>query len=140
MSGGQGKNRITFDQMTETSLYVMGNKGRIIQVFQNLITNSFSFSPSGGQIVVRIGRDRDWVIAKVEDEGPGIPPASLEKIFERFYSERPETEQFGIHSGLGLSISRQIVTAHQGTIEAENLLSTEGKVRGARFIVRLPIA
>ncbi len=140
MSGGQGKNRITFDQMTETSLNVMGNEGRIIQVFQNLITNSFSFSPSGGQIVVRIGRDRDWVIAKVEDEGPGIPPASLEKIFERFYSERPETEQFGIHSGLGLSISRQIITAHQGMIEAENLTSSGGKVLGARFIVRLPAA
>ncbi|MFL2668674.1 MAG: stimulus-sensing domain-containing protein [Alphaproteobacteria bacterium] len=140
MSGGQGKNRIKFDQMTETSLNVMGNEGRIIQVFQNLITNSFSFSPSGGQIVVRIGRDHDWVIAKVEDEGPGIPPASLEKIFERFYSERPETEQFGIHSGLGLSISRQIVTAHQGMIEAENLTSSGGKVLGARFIVRLPAA
>ena len=140
MSGGLGKNRIQFDQMTETAQNVMGDEGRIIQVFQNLITNSFSFSPSGGQIVVRIGRDRDWVITKVEDEGPGIPPASLEKIFERFYSERPETEQFGIHSGLGLSISRQIVTAHQGMIEAENLTSSEGKVLGASFIVRLPAA
>ena len=90
--------------------------------------------------MVQIGLDGDWVIARVEDEGPGIPPASLEKIFERFYSERPETEQFGIHSGLGLSISRQIVTAHQGTIEAENLSSTDGKVLGARFIVRLPVA
>ena len=140
ISGGHGKNGITFDQTTENPLIVTGNEGRIIQVFQNLITNSFSFSPQGGQVVVRIGLERDWVIATVEDEGPGIPPASLEKIFRRFYSERPETEQFGIHSGLGLSISRQIVTAHQGTIEAENLLSTEGKVRGARFIVRLPVA
>ena len=140
ISGGHGKNRITFDQTTENPLIVLGNEGRIIQVFQNLITNSFSFSPQGGQVVVRIGLERDWVIATVEDEGPGIPPASLEKIFRRFYSERPKTEQFGIHSGLGLSISRQIITAHQGTIEAENLSSTEGKVRGARFIVRLPVA
>ena len=140
ISGAHGKNRITFDQTTETPFVVMGNEGRIIQVFQNLITNSLSFSPQGGQVVVRIGLEGDWVIATVEDEGPGIPPASLEKIFERFYSERPETEQFGIHSGLGLSISRQIVTAHQGTIEAENLSAREGKVRGARFIVRLPVA
>ena len=139
-SGGHGKTRITFDQTTENPIIVMGNEGRIIQVFQNLITNSFSFSPQGGKVVVQIGLDGDWVIARVEDEGPGIPPASLEKIFERFYSERPETEQFGIHSGLGLSISRQIVTAHQGTIEAENLSSTDGKVLGARFIVRLPVA
>ncbi len=140
ISGGHGKDQIIFDQTTESPLIVTGNEGRIIQVFQNLITNSFSFSPQGGKVVVQIGLDGDWVIATVEDEGPGIPPASLEKIFERFYSERPETEQFGIHSGLGLSISRQIVTAHQGIIEAENLTSSEGKVLGARFIVRLPVA
>ncbi len=90
--------------------------------------------------MVRIRLDRGWAIATVEDEGPGIPLTSLEKIFERFYSERPETEQFGMHSGLGLSISRQIVNAHQGMIEAENLIGTDGKVRGARFIVRLPVA
>lgn len=140
ISGGHGNNRIVFNQMTKKPLNVMGNEGRIIQVFRNLITNSFSFSPSGGQVVVRIELERDWVISKVEDEGPGIPPASLEKIFERFYSERPDTEQFGIHSGLGLSISRQIVTAHQGMIEAENLTNTNGKIRGARFIVKLPVA
>jgi len=140
ISGGYGSHRIKFNQTTETPLVVMGNEGRIIQVFQNLITNSFSFSPSRGQVVVQIGLDGDWVVAAVEDEGPGIPRASLEKIFERFYSERPETEQFGIHSGLGLSISRQIVTAHQGMIEAENITGPDGEVRGARFIVKLPVA
>jgi len=88
--------------------------------------------------MVRIGRDRDWVVVTIEDDGPGIPPGSLEKIFDRFYSERPDTEQFGTHSGLGLSISRQIVAAHQGTIEAENRTDLHGKVLGARFIVRLP--
>jgi two-component system sensor histidine kinase ChvG len=140
ISGGHGKDQITFNQKTENPIIVMGNEGRIIQVFQNLITNSFSFSPQGGKVVVQIGLDGDWVVAAVEDEGPGIPRASLGKIFERFYSERPETEQFGIHSGLGLSISRQIVTAHQGLIEAENITSPDGEVRGARFIVKLPVA
>jgi two-component system sensor histidine kinase ChvG len=76
----------------------------------------------------------------VQDEGPGIPPDSLESIFERFYSERPEGETFGRHSGLGLSISRQIVEAHKGTIFAENVLRRDGSRAGARFVVRLPLA
>ena len=80
-----------------------------------------------------------WLLT-IEDEGPGIPPGSLEKIFDRFYSERPDTEQFGTHSGLGLSISRQIVEAHQGKIEAENRTDFHGKVLGARFILRLPFS
>ena len=74
----------------------------------------------------------------MEDEGPGIPEAKLEGIFERFYSERPQGERFGKHSGLGLSISRQIVEGLRGRIAAENRRDVEGKVIGARFIVRLP--
>ncbi len=73
----------------------------------------------------------------VEDEGPGIPDANLEHIFDRFYSERPQSESFGQHSGLGLSISRQIVEALHGQISAENRRDAAGKVLGARFIVRL---
>ena len=76
----------------------------------------------------------------VEDEGPGIPDANLEHIFDRFYSERPSGESFGQHSGLGLSISRQIVEALRGQISAENRRDSNGNVRGARFIVRLPTA
>jgi two-component system sensor histidine kinase ChvG len=76
----------------------------------------------------------------VEDEGPGIPDARLEGIFDRFYSERPQSESFGSHSGLGLSISRQIVEAHQGRIAAENRRDAEGDVLGARFVIRLPKA
>ena len=80
----------------------------------------------------------------VEDEGPGIPEHALERIFERFYTDRPE-QGFGQNSGLGLSISRQIIQAHHGTIRAENRpgpADEEGHptVRGARFIVRLPVA
>ena len=74
----------------------------------------------------------------VEDDGPGIPEARLEHIFDRFYSERPSSERFGQHSGLGLSISRQIVEALKGRITAENRRDETGRVLGARFVVRLP--
>jgi two-component system sensor histidine kinase ChvG len=60
-------------------------------------------------------------------------------IFERFYTLRPEGEKFGIHSGLGLSISKQIVEAHRGTIYAENRLGDEGEIQGARIVIRLPL-
>jgi two-component system sensor histidine kinase ChvG len=76
----------------------------------------------------------------VEDDGPGIPEGNLEQVFERFYSERPQGEKFGQHSGLGLSISRQIVEALRGQILAENRRDSRGKVIGARFTVRLPKA
>ena len=76
----------------------------------------------------------------VEDEGPGIPDGNLEHVFDRFYSERPAGEKFGKHSGLGLSISRQIVEALRGRISAENRRDADGNVIGARFVVRLPKA
>jgi len=137
-SGSRGDGKIAFEETSKGPFPILGNQGRVVQVLQNLITNAVSFSPLEGLVMVRIGRDRDWVVVTIEDDGPGIPPGSLEKIFDRFYSERPDNEQFGTHSGLGLSISRQIVAAHQGTIEAENRTDLHGKVLGARFIVRLP--
>jgi len=73
----------------------------------------------------------------VEDEGPGIPPDKLKAIFERFYSERPRGEKFGTHSGLGLSISKQIVEAYGGTLSAENRTDADGRIVGARFVVDL---
>jgi two-component system sensor histidine kinase ChvG len=79
-----------------------------------------------------------WWKSALRIEGPGIPEANLEHIFDRFYSERPRGEKFGQHSGLGLSISRQIVEALHGQISVENVRDAEGKVLGARFIVRLP--
>ena len=119
---------------------VMGVEVRLVQVFQNLIANARSFSPPDGVISLSVRRERDGVTALVEDQGSGIPPESLDSIFERFYSERPEGESFGRHSGLGLSISRQIVEAHGGGIHAENLHDADGRRAGARFVVRFPAA
>jgi two-component system sensor histidine kinase ChvG len=113
---------------------------RLVQVLRNLIGNAQSFSPPRGRIVVRVRDVGDMGELSVEDEGPGIPDSNLEHIFDRFYSERPSGESFGQHSGLGLSISRQIVEALHGQISAENRRDLAGKVAGARFIVRLPKA
>jgi len=113
---------------------------RLVQVLRNLIGNAHSFSPPRGRILVRVRDLGELAEIGVEDQGPGIPEANLEHIFERFYSERPHGEKFGQHSGLGLSISRQIVEALHGQISAENVRDTQGKILGARFIVRLPKA
>ena len=121
-------------------LVVRGVEGRLVQVFRNLLGNALSFSPQGGKVWVRGRPAGAMVEVTVEDEGPGIPEAKLESIFERFYSERPSGERFGQHSGLGLSISKQIVEGLRGRIAAENRRDAEGKITGARFVVRLPAA
>jgi len=119
---------------------VLAVEDRLVQVLRNLIGNAHSFSPRQGRILVRVKDLGAQAEISVEDQGPGIPDANLEHIFDRFYSERPHGEKFGQHSGLGLSISRQIVEALQGQISAENVRDASGKVLGARFIVRLPKA
>jgi two-component system, OmpR family, sensor histidine kinase ChvG len=124
---------------------VPGIEDRLVQVLRNLIANAISFSPPGGTIALAVHRDQDTVVVTVDDEGPGIPDAKLAAIFDRFYSERPAGEKFGTHSGLGLSISKQIIEAHRGVIRAENRRGPSnamggGTVIGARFIVRLPAA
>ncbi|WP_346360750.1 sensor histidine kinase [Bosea sp. (in: a-proteobacteria)] len=123
---------------------VLGHDSRLGQVFVNLIENARSFSPADKPVRVKLSRVAGDVLITVEDDGPGIPPHALERIFERFYTDRPESG-FGQNSGLGLSISRQIVEAHRGTIRAENRYASEqsegeDKRLGARFIVRLPAA
>jgi len=121
-------------------LKVWATEDRLVQVLRNLISNAQSFSPPRGRIWLR-ARDAGAMVAlSVEDEGPGIPEANLEHVFDRFYSERPKSERFGEHSGLGLSISRQIIEALHGEITAENRQDADGKVLGARFMVRLPKA
>ncbi|MFM7609158.1 MAG: stimulus-sensing domain-containing protein [Alphaproteobacteria bacterium] len=124
----------------EGPLVVRGVEGRIVQVFRNLLGNALSFSPPGGTVKVMARPAGAMLEVVVEDEGPGIPEQKLEGIFERFYSERPSGERFGQHSGLGLSISRQIVEGLRGRISAENIRDAAGTVTGARFTVLLPIA
>jgi two-component system, OmpR family, sensor histidine kinase ChvG len=124
----------------KSALTVLGMESRLGQVFRNLIANAVSFSPPGGTIRIAAERQGDFVGVSVEDEGPGIPEGKLEAIFDRFYTERPAGEKFGTHSGLGLSISKQIVEAHHGTLQAENRRDSQGRVVGARFVVQLPAA
>ena len=121
-------------------LRVLAVEGRLVQVLRNLIGNAQSFSPPGGAIRLRAAEAGGNIEIAVEDDGPGIPAGKLEHVFDRFYSERPAGEQFGRHSGLGLSISRQIVEALKGRISAENRADEGGRVCGARFTVRLPRA
>jgi two-component system sensor histidine kinase ChvG len=121
-------------------LMVLGKEGRLVQVFRNLIGNAASFSPPDGRIMVSAERQGPDILLSVEDEGPGVPDGKLAAIFDRFYSERPAGEKFGTHSGLGLSISKQIVEAHGGSIWAENRRDDAGQIMGARFCVRLPAA
>jgi two-component system sensor histidine kinase ChvG len=120
------------------SLVVHGIEGRLVQVWRNLISNAASFSPPGGSIRIAAARDGDRVRVTVADDGPGIPAGKLTAIFDRFYSERPAGEKFGTHSGLGLSISKQIIEAHHGHIAAENRMTPDGRILGAVFIVTLP--
>lgn len=118
-------------------ILVMGQSGRLAQVFDNLISNALSFSKENGTVSVILESNPERTKITIEDDGPGIPENRLEKIFDRFYSERPVSESFGMHSGLGLSIAKQIIESHSGLIHAENRRDENGKVIGARFIVRL---
>ncbi len=123
---------------------VRGHDSRLAQVVNNLLDNARSFSQRGGSIRVAVRRARqpgsseapNGVELVIDDDGPGIPEHALERIFERFYTDRPE-HGFGQNSGLGLSISRQIVEAHGGQIWARNRVGETG-VAGARFCVWLP--
>jgi two-component system sensor histidine kinase ChvG len=126
---------------------VTGHDSRLSQVIVNLLDNALSFSPPGGKVTVAGRRIGSEIQIAVEDEGPGIPEENLERVFERFYTDRPQ-ESFGQNSGLGLNISRQIVVAHGGRLYAENRplpgpqpgMAERGarKSGGARFVIRLP--
>ena len=126
----------------EQPIVIHGLEARLAQVFVNLITNAISFCEDGDAIRVWARQRENRVLVVVEDTGPGIPEPALSKIFQRFYSERPEA-QFGNNSGLGLAISKQIVEAHGGVIWAENIRPTDADITseplGARFVVGLPI-
>ena len=134
----------------KSPFFIRGHEGRLHQVISNILDNAISFSPPDAKIRIACSlvRKTKEVEITVDDEGPGIPAENLERIFERFYTDRPDHEEFGKNSGLGLNISRQIVTAHGGRIWAENRMSppiltkdgtaTPSRVLGARFVIRLP--
>ncbi|MER9135945.1 sensor histidine kinase [Mesorhizobium sp. M0830] len=120
--------------------FVVGHDLRIGQVITNLIENARSFVPEDhGHIGLSLARAGKFNIITIDDNGPGIRADNIDRIFERFYTDRPAGEAFGQNSGLGLSISRQIVEAHGGTLTAENIPGTKpGEIKGARFVVTLP--
>jgi two-component system sensor histidine kinase ChvG len=137
-TAGDDGPELVLDLAKGERLMVSGIEDRLGQVLRNLLANAASFSPKAGRIRLSARRKGDSVVIMVDDDGPGVPADKRETIFERFYSERPEGEKFGTHSGLGLSISRQIVAAHGGAIWAENRRDAAGRVLGARFVVELP--
>jgi len=121
-------------------LVVQAVESRLVQLLRNLLANAQSFSPPAARVSIRAIDAGAMVEISVEDAGPGIPEGRLEHVFERFYSERPTDEQYGQHSGLGLSISRQIAQALRGSLVAENRRDETGCVVGARLVLRLPKA
>ncbi|OWO96657.1 histidine kinase [Rhizobium esperanzae] len=141
------KKQVQIDYVVErkpnikTRFVVNGHDLRIGQIVTNLIENARSFVPEkDGRITVRLMRTRSRCVTTIEDNGPGIQAENIDRIFERFYTDRPESEGFGQNSGLGLSISRQIAEAHGGSLRAENITDVDsGQVLGARFILALPL-
>jgi len=134
--GADGGAQVLFKAPAKRIL-VMGDPGRLERVFANLLDNAASFSPPGGTIEIAVSRRSGRVRVSVSDDGAGIPAEAREKIFERFHSDRPEGEDFGSHSGLGLAIAHTIVTAHDGTLTAHD--RADGKP-GACLILDLPEA
>ena len=124
----------------EKDLITEGIEDRLVQVFRNLLANAVTFSPKDGTIHITATKDGGDIIITVSDNGPGIAPGKEAAIFDRFYSDRPLAEKFGTHSGLGLSISKQIIDAYGGQITAENVINDDGEITGARFKVRLAAA
>ncbi len=142
----EGEPDVTFTRrVAPANAYVNGREGPLGQVFRNVIDNARSFSPPDGAVRITLDHGdnaqpgpRPPLRIRIEDDGPGIPEDNLETIFQRFYTSRPKGTSFGKNSGLGLSISRQIIEAHGGRIWAENRLSASGAIEGARFCILLP--
>lgn len=126
--------------LAKSAFIVNGHDLRLGQIITNLIENARSFVPEqSGRIAIRLFQSRGRTNITVEDNGPGIQAEDIDRIFERFYTDRPEGESFGQNSGLGLSISRQIAEAHGGTLRAENIIDAKtGDIKGARFVLSFP--
>lgn len=127
--------RLAFARPRRGVAVVMGDEQRLLRVIENLVDNAISFSPPGGLVQIIATRVDNDVLISVEDEGPGVPESERETIFRRFHSIRPNGEDFGKHSGLGLAIARSIVEGHHGTI---SISDRDDSLHGARFEMRLP--
>jgi len=132
------KLNIKFIANENQNLLVNGQKSFLYQAFDNIIMNAASFSPRGGIIEIVLSSTENYLSVSISDEGPGIKDPNIKRIFERFYSFRDNQSNQG-HSGLGLSIAKQIIDAHDGYISADNV-SESGNIIGAKFIVNLPLA
>ena len=132
-----GNVRIAFARPRRDSTVVMGDPIRLARAIDNLVDNAISFSSTAGLVEVVAARVGNDVRIRIDDEGPGVPPEQREAIFNRFHSVRPQAEQFGRHSGLGLAIARAIVEGHDGEI---NVADRDNAPSGARFTIRLPAA
>ena len=132
-----GSVRIAFARPRKSSAVVMGEPSRLARAIDNIIDNAISFSPANGLVEIAAIHVGDWILVRIDDEGPGVPPPLREAIFNRFHSVRPETENFGRHSGLGLAIARAIVEGHDGEIDVAD---RDDAPSGARFTIRLPAA
>ena len=133
----KGDARIAFARPRRGTAVVLGDAGRLARAIDNIIDNAVSFSPPAGLVEVVTARVGDNVVIRVDDEGPGVPEHAREAIFNRFHSVRPEHEDFGRHSGLGLAIARAIVEGHDGEIDVQD---RDDAPSGARFIIQLPAA
>jgi two-component system sensor histidine kinase ChvG len=122
----------------EGNYELIGHELRLGQVVNNLIDNAISFSDENDGVRITLRRTYDTILVSIDDDGPGMAPDALERIFERFYTDRPGADAFGKNSGLGLSIAKQIIEAHGGSIIAANRCDNNGAVVGARFEVQLP--
>ena len=132
-----GDARLAFARPRKDSAVVMGKPDRLARAINAIIDNAVSFSPSGGLVEIAVARVGDEVRIRIDDEGPGVPPEAREAIFNRFHSVRPEGENFGRHSGLGLAIAQAIVNGHDGEIDVQD---RDDAPSGARFTIKLPAA
>lgn len=119
------------------NLKVRGSANKLVQVFDNILDNSISMIEKNCKINIKILHDKDKVIIKFDDNGPGFPNSSINKVFDRFYTDRIDKNEFGKHSGLGLSISKQIISAHEGNIYVENIMNSSNIKIGARVNIIL---
>ena len=117
---------------------ILGRESRLRQVFTNIIDNAVSFAEYGTDIRIKLDGNDHYLQIRFENDGPCIAENKLEEVFNRFYSERPKNDGGATHSGLGLSISRQIISAHSGEITAQNIIDDSGLTKGVRFIITLP--